>query len=106
MDKIDLFLRNEICMDMKSDEKDVIELSKIIKESYSINGLYRYWRSYKDEWDLVFRHKERHIWDAYAQLGAESFKKTHPMFTAAEILGNFDISPDINENEIMNLLRE
>ena len=106
MDKIDLFLRNEICMDMKSDEKDVEELSKIIKENYSKDGLYHYWRSYKNEWDLIFRNKEHNVWDAYAQLGAESFKKTHPMFTAAEILGNFNISPDINENEIMKLLKE
>jgi len=104
MDKIELFLREEICMDMQSDEQDVEELSKIIKENYSIDGLYHYWKSYKGEWDLVFRHKGESIWDAYQQRGAETFKKTHPMFTAAEILDKFNVTPDINENEIMNLL--
>lgn len=89
---------------MQSDEQDVEELSKTIKENYSIDGLYRFWNRYKNDWDLVFRHRDKPIWDAYQQLGAEEFKKTHPMFTAAEILGNFNVTPDINENEIMNLL--
>ena len=117
MSKVELFLNEEICLDINSEEKDVAELSKIIETDFPgfikpqkgswnffSTNLLKYWTHAKeDNWELVFVNRALHSFDAYKRNGAKRFSSSHPMLTAGEILKGY-VLKDIHEDEMMDLL--
>lgn len=117
MNSVELFLNEEVCLDINSEEKDIAKLSKIIETDFAgfINpqkgswnffstNLLKYWtRAKEDNWELIFVNNQVHSFDAYKLQGAKRFRSSHPMLTADEILKDY-VMENIQEDEIMNLL--
>lgn len=117
MNEVELFLNEEVCLDINSEEKDIAELSKIIETDFPgfikqqkgswnffSTNLLKYWtRAREDKWELIFVNKQVHSFDAYKLRGAERFKSSHPMLTAGEILKGC-VLKDIREDEMLDLL--
>ena len=117
MNRVENFLKQEICLNIDSKEEDVLKLSEIIKTDYPgyivpqvgewrsfSKNLLDYWNHAKEfGWELVFVNRQGNYFDAYKKQGAKTFKITHPMLTAEEILRGY-VLEDIHEDEMMNLL--
>ena len=107
-DIIDQMFNCEIGVDIVNRNYDDIQklsdyVSPYIKDKLNNQTLVEYAKSCSNHWEILIFDTDWRDFNAYTGSLAEDFRRTHPVYTAGEILKMMEVSNNISEEDISKI---